>query len=65
MSPREAFRVFIKFQLMMMVEDAKIELTSDEITKFIQGVEDDQTFYEKLEDFLAEYIEDFGENYGL
>lgn len=65
MSAREAFRKFIRFQLDCAVESGKIDLSSEDIEKFASGVEDDPNFYEGLDDFLAEYIEDFGENYDL
>jgi len=65
MNPREAFRVFIRFQLRDAIEEGKVNLSSDNIEKFVNGIEDDYTFYEKLDDFLAEYINDFGDNYDL
>ena len=65
MNPREAFRVFIRFQLNSAVEEGQIDLTSDQIEKIAEGVEDDSTFYDQLNEFLADYIESFGENYGI
>ncbi|MCY8755661.1 hypothetical protein [Bacillus haynesii] len=65
MNPREAFRVFIRFQIENGERFEHLGLSNEDIEKFIFGVEDDQNFYDKLDDFLKEYIEDFGENYGI
>ncbi|MCM3180208.1 hypothetical protein [Cytobacillus horneckiae] len=65
MSERQAFRIFIRFQLQMMTEEGKNDLTQEEVEKFANGIEDDPMFYEQLGDFLSEYIEDFGSNYGI
>jgi hypothetical protein len=65
MSTRQAFRIFIRHQLEVLKEEGKIDLSAEEIEKIANGVEDDFTFYEQLGDFLKEYIEDFGENYGI
>lgn len=62
---RGAFKIFIRYQLQTMIEEGKINLTEEEVEKFISGIEDDITFYEQLGDFLAEYLEDFGTNYGI
>lgn len=62
---RGAFRIFIRYQLQVMVEEGKIDLTEEELEKFANGIEDDFTFYEQLGDFLTEYLEDFGTNYGI
>jgi hypothetical protein len=65
MSTRQAFRLFIRDQLEALVEERKIDLNAEELEKFTNGIEDDFTFYEQLGEFLKEYIEDFGENYGI
>jgi hypothetical protein len=65
MNTRQAFRIFIRHQLETMAEDGKLDLSAEELEKVANGVEDDFTFYEQLGDFLKEYIEDFGENYGI
>lgn len=65
MNPREAFRTFIRFQLMNAAKEGRIELSDYKIEKFAKGIEDDPVFYERLDEFLAEFIGDFGENYGL
>lgn len=62
---RGAFRIFIRYQLETMIEEGKISLTAEELEKFANGIEDDMTFYEQLGDFLAEYLDVFGENYGI
>lgn len=65
MGARQAFQIFIRHQLEVMKDDGKINLTAEELEKFANGVENDFTFYEQLADFLEEYINDFGENYGI
>ncbi|MFB7033148.1 hypothetical protein ACFCVS_01340 [Bacillus altitudinis] len=65
MNPREAFRTFFKFQLENGEGLSELELNEKDIERFINGVEDDMLFHSKLDDFLKEYIEDFGENYGI
>ncbi|WP_267476189.1 hypothetical protein [Bacillus paralicheniformis] len=40
-------------------------LSDAEIDKIILGIEDDQSFYDQLDDILKEHIEDFGKNYGI
>lgn len=64
MSSRQAFRTFIRFQLENGVAD-QLGLSATDIEKIANGVEDDPTFYEKLDEFLIEYVEDFGGNYGI
>lgn len=65
MNTRQAFRIFIRHMLEVMQEEGKTDLSAEDLEKFASGIEDDPTFYEQLEDFLKEYIEDFGENYGI
>lgn len=65
MDTRTSFRMFIRHMLGTMVEDGKINLTNEEIEKFANGIEDDMTFYDLLGSFLEEYINDYGENYGI
>lgn len=62
---RGAFRIFIRYQLQTMIEDGKVDLTEEELEKFANGIEDDMIFYEELGDFLTEYLENFGTNYGI
>ena len=64
-NPREAFRTFIRFQLSNAVEEGKINLSPDAIEKIASGAEDDPGFYDMLNDFLAEFVELFGESYGV
>lgn len=64
MNSRQAFRIFIRFQLENGLAE-QLGLSAEDLEKFANGVEDDPTFYEKLDEFLQEYIEDFGENYGI
>lgn len=33
--------------------------------RYLYGVEGDMLFHAKLDEFLKEYIEDFGQNYGI
>ncbi|RST63396.1 hypothetical protein EJB14_18820 [Bacillus pumilus] len=63
--PRQAFRVFMKYQLENGEGITGLRLNEEDIEKFLYGVEDDMLFYSKLDDFLKEFIEDFGENYGI
>lgn len=65
MDPREAFRVFIRFQLRQAVEEGDVILSDEQIEKFANGIEDDPTFYEKMNIFLNEYLFDYGDNYDL
>lgn len=58
MSPREAFRVFIRFQLKQAVEDGRISLSNGELENVANDLEDDPTFYSGLNEFLVEFIED-------
>ncbi|MEC2427697.1 hypothetical protein [Bacillus safensis] len=65
MNPREAFRAFFKFQLENGEGLSELELNEKDIERFINGVEDDMLFHSKLDDFLKEYIEDHGDEYGM
>lgn len=65
MNPREAFRAFIRFQLRLARDDSRIYLSDEDIEKFANGAENDPIFYERLDEFLEEYISDYGENYGI
>ncbi|MCU4668563.1 MULTISPECIES: hypothetical protein [Bacillus] len=64
MNPRQAFRIFMRFQLQNGVGE-EMALSDAEIDKIILGIEDDQSFYDQLDDILKEHIEDFGKNYGI
>ncbi|WP_123032215.1 hypothetical protein [Bacillus sp. TYF-LIM-B05] len=64
MNPRQAFRIFIRFQLKNGVGE-EMALSDAEIDKIIPGIEDDQSFYDQLDEILKVHIEDFGENYGI
>ncbi|MCK6164649.1 MULTISPECIES: hypothetical protein [Bacillus] len=63
--PRQAFRAFMKYQLENGEGITELGLNEEDIEKFICGVEDDMLFHSTLDGFLKEYIEDFGENYGI
>lgn len=63
--PRQAFRIFFKFQLENGEGLSELELNEKDIEKFINGVEDDWFFYDKLDGFLKEFIEDHGDEYGI
>ncbi|WP_406845793.1 hypothetical protein [Bacillus safensis] len=63
--PRQAFRAFMKYQLENGEAVAELGLKKEDIEKFILNAEDDMFFFDKIDDFLKEYIEDFGENYGI
>ncbi|WP_353856858.1 hypothetical protein [Bacillus sp. Bos-x628] len=65
MNPRQAFRTFIKYQLENGEGLSELRLNKEDIEKFLYGVEDDMLFYSKLDELLKEYIEDYGENYGI
>lgn len=65
MNPREAFRTFFKFQLENGEGLSELELNEKDIEKFLNGAEDDPFFYDKLDDFLAEFIEYHGDEYGI
>jgi hypothetical protein len=62
--PMQALKVFIRFQLKNGV-DEQLGLTAEDIEKVVVGIEDDPTFYDKLDDFLIEFIDEFGEDYGI
>ncbi|MDE1403324.1 MULTISPECIES: hypothetical protein [Bacillus subtilis group] len=64
MNPRQAFRIFMRFQLQNSVGE-EMALSDAEIDKIILGIEDDQSFYDQLDDILKGHIEDFGVNYGI
>lgn len=64
MEPRNAFKIFIQFQLQQGIAQ-RLGLSEEDVEKFISGVEDDPIFYDKLDEFIEEFIEDFGENYGI
>ncbi|MEN2453783.1 hypothetical protein AAZF84_38365 [Bacillus sp. JR_15] len=63
--PRQAFRNFFKFQLENGEGLSALKLNEKDIEKFINGAEDDSFFYDKLDDFLKEFIEDHGDEYGI
>jgi hypothetical protein len=65
MSPRQAFRIFIRHQLETMQEDGTTDLTAEELENFANGIEDDYDFYKAFDEFLVDFINDFGENYGI
>lgn len=65
MNPRKAFQVFIRYQLQSAKEENVISLSDSQIEKFASDIEDDSFFYDKLSEFLAEFIEDYGDNYDL
>lgn len=58
MSPREAFRVFIRFQLKQAVEEGHISLSNGELENVANDLEDDPAFYSGLNEFLVGFIED-------
>ncbi|CAL8900187.1 hypothetical protein FO510_05875 [Bacillus pumilus] len=63
--PRQAFRDFIRYQLENGEGLTELGLNEEDIEKFLYGAEDDMLFHAKLDEFLKEYIEDFGQNYGI
>lgn len=63
--PRQAFRNFFKFQLENGEGLSKLKLNEKDIERFINGAEDDPFFYDKLDGFLKEFIEDYGDVYGM
>jgi hypothetical protein len=65
MEPRAAFREFMRFELQSACEEGKLDLTDEEIEKLIAYAEDDETFHNDFIDFVKDYIEWCGENFGL
>ncbi|MBU8575719.1 hypothetical protein [Bacillus pumilus] len=63
--PRQAFRAFMKYQLENGEGLTELGLNEEDMDNFILGVEDDSFFYDKLDDFLKEFIEDHGDEYGI
>ncbi|MEK4686253.1 hypothetical protein NSQ76_10935 [Bacillus sp. FSL M8-0256] len=63
--PRQAFRAFMKYQLENGEAVAELGLKKEDIEKFILNAEDDMFFYDKLDEFLKDFIEIYGENYGI
>ncbi|ALM28919.1 hypothetical protein [Bacillus altitudinis] len=63
--PRQAFRAFMKYQLENGEAVAELGLKKEDIEKFIFNAEDDMFFFDKMDDFLKEYIEDHSDNYGI
>ncbi|MFP7293510.1 hypothetical protein [Bacillus safensis] len=65
MNPREAFRTFIKYQLENGEGLSQLKMSSEDVDAFITAVEDDMFFYDKLDEFLKDFIEIYGEDYGI
>jgi hypothetical protein len=65
MNPRKAFREFMRFELQSACEEGKLDLTDEEIEKLITYAEDDETFHNDFIDFVKDYIDWCGENFGL
>ncbi|AZV43664.1 hypothetical protein BAOM_3055 [Peribacillus asahii] len=65
MNTRQAYRTFIRHQLEVMSDEGEISLSCEEIEAFVSGAEDDYDFYKQLGEFLSEYIENYGERYGI
>ncbi|WP_339205836.1 hypothetical protein NSQ36_12275 [Bacillus sp. FSL W8-1143] len=63
--PRQAFRAFMKYQLENGEGLTELGLNEEDIDNFILGVEDDMFFYDKLDEFLKEFIEIYGEDFGI
>jgi hypothetical protein len=55
----------MKFELNNLVDEGKIDLTSVDIDNFVESIEDDARFYDKLDDFLSVFIEEHGDEYDL
>ena len=58
MSPREAFRIFIRHQLNVMNDEGYVDLPNEAIDKLANFIENDSSFYERLSELLTAYIED-------
>lgn len=58
MSPRQAFRIFIRHQLNVMNDEGYVDLPNEAIEKFANFIENDSSFYEGLSELLTEYIEE-------
>ena len=65
MGAREAFRVFIRFQMKQMVKEKGLAVSDKQIEDFSSGVEDDPEFYVELNEFLEQAVYDYGENNGF
>jgi len=63
MSPRQAFRIFIRHQLETMVEDGQLDLTAEQLEHLANTMEDDHIFYKRLGDMIEEYLGDW-QGYG-
>ncbi|MBB6672600.1 hypothetical protein [Cohnella nanjingensis] len=59
MNPRLAMRESIKFIL------GNIGMDADVAYSVAEQMHEDHDFLEQLEEFVQEYLGDFGENYGL
>lgn len=57
MNPREVMKEAIRFMLE--------QLDVGNAESIAEKMHDDPTFLEQLEDFFQEYLDDFGENYGI
>lgn len=59
MNPRIAMKEALKFIL------GNLDVGEDAIDDVAEQMHDDPDFLERLEEVVGEWIEDFGENYGI
>ncbi|MEK5175107.1 hypothetical protein NST63_18070 [Heyndrickxia sp. FSL W8-0496] len=65
MSLREAYKMVIKHQLVMLEEEGRWSFGTNEIEELAEQLHDNEDFIDDLKDSIEEHLEDFGENYGL
>ncbi|WP_144456837.1 hypothetical protein [Bacillus pumilus] len=65
MNTRQAFRGFMRFHLKNGEGITELGLNGEDIENFIAHAEGDRFFYDRLDDFLKEFIEIHGESYGI
>jgi hypothetical protein len=61
-NPRLAVKATIRFVLECLSEN-RIIISDEKIEAYVEGMHDDPTFLEELENMVEEYINDFGDNY--
>lgn len=65
MSPRKAVEATVRFLLEVMVEEKGMNIPSERTNSLAIELADDHEFLAQLENFIADYLEDYGDNYDL
>lgn len=65
MSPRKAVEATVRFLLEVMVEEKGMNIPSERMNSLAIELADDHEFLAQLENFIADYLEDYGDNYDL